>query len=254
MLKVVFFDAAGTLIDTRRPVGQSYAALARDYGVTAKDAAITAAFRRAFNHAPGLSFGPGHPPDELRRMERQWWHDRVRETFAGLGRFDDFESYFNVLFDYFADPASWVVYEDVVETLSELRKQGLELGVISNFDTRLFGLLKGLGLAELFQSVTISSQAGWSKPAPELYRSALARHQAGPDQALHVGDSPNLDIAGAKAAGLEAILVMRRAANVPSGTASPQRPDLVVASLREVLAYVHERDRTPVFARQGRRD
>ncbi|HLH76851.1 MAG TPA: HAD-IA family hydrolase [Candidatus Binataceae bacterium] len=249
MLKVVFFDAAGTLFDARRAVGESYAAIAREFGVQASGREVSAAFRKVFAQAPPLSFGPHHSPARLRELERQWWHERVSETFAGLGQFSNFEAYFACLFAYFADYRNWMVHPGAFETLRALREQGLELGVVSNFDSRLYTILEGLGLAEYFHSMTISSATGAAKPDPEIFRAALALHQAAPDQAMHVGDSSALDIVGAKAAGLEAILFAPDAGH-SAARLSRYRPDIQVRALPEVAEYVRRRDREIRFGGQ----
>ena len=207
MLKVVFFDAAGTLFEPRDSVGATYAQLARKYGVDASAEEVNAAFRRVFHHSPGLAFGPGHGADELRKLEKRWWRNLVAESFEGLGTFTDFEAYFDELFARFADPASWRADPAALSTLRRLRARGLALGMISNFDHRLYGILEGLGLSGEFQSITISSEAGYAKPAPEIFRIALAKHGIAPTGALHVGDSEHLDIAGAAGAGIASVLI-----------------------------------------------
>src|SRR5690348_8057341 len=98
-LKAVFFDAAGTLFETREPVGESYARIARVYGLNASADAVDAAFRRAFRDAAPLAFGMDHKPEQLRRLEREWWRELVMRTFAGLGNFADFQAFFNSLFE-----------------------------------------------------------------------------------------------------------------------------------------------------------
>ncbi len=205
--KVVFFDAAGTLFDPREPIGESYARIARRYGVEADAAQVAAGFRRAFHNAGGLAFGPRRESVELRRMERDWWRVVVRETFAGLGSFTDFNAYFDELFIHFGDAASWRADPEAAPLLDSLKRRGLELGLISNFDFRVYAILEGLGLARFFDSFTISSEAGWAKPSAALFAAALARHRATPAQAAHVGDAPHLDVAGAEAAGFAAILI-----------------------------------------------
>lgn len=214
MLRGVLFDAAGTLMETREPVGASYARIARKYGVDSSAGAVSAAFRRVFHKAPGLAFGPGHPPEKLRTMERQWWRDLVADTFEGLGRFSDFDAYFSELFEFFGDPANWVIDLQAPAALQELRAQGLILGVLSNFDHRLYRILEGLGLARYFDSVTISSEAGYAKPAPGAFQAALARHGLSPAETLHVGDSEHHDLAGAEALGIAVVLIVR---NAPAG-------------------------------------
>ncbi len=207
MLKVVFFDAAGTLFDAREPVGHTYARLARRHGVDASDEAVSAGFHRAFSHSGGLAFGPGHPPGELRAMERRWWRALVERSFEGLGRFDDFEAYFTELFAYFADPAHWEVMPEAHAALGRLIKRGLRPGVISNFDYRLYRILDGLGLRKYFQTVTISSEAGYAKPRREIFELALSLNRVGAAEAMHVGDSPHMDFAAAAQAGLAAVLL-----------------------------------------------
>jgi putative hydrolase of the HAD superfamily len=207
MLKVVFFDAAGTLFDAREPVGHTYARIARRHGVDASDEVVTAGFHRAFSQSGGLAFGPGHPADELRAMERRWWRALVERSFEGLGRFDDFEGYFTELFGYFADPAHWAIMPEAEAALSRLTQRGLRPGVISNFDFRLYRILDGLGLRKYFQTVTISSEAGYAKPRREIFELALLRSRITASEAMHVGDSPHMDFEAAAGAGIAAVLL-----------------------------------------------
>jgi putative hydrolase of the HAD superfamily len=214
MLKAVFFDAAGTIFHTRQPAGLSYAKIARRFGLEADERTVLAAFRRVFHAAPGLAFGPGRPAAELRRMEREWWRALVLQTFAGIGCFTDFEAYFDELFAFFADPANWTSDPDAPRLLESLKARGIVLGVISNFDYRLYRVIEALGLARYFDSITISSEAGWAKPAPRIFHAALERHALSPAEALHVGDSETHDLKGACAAGLGAVLIDPESAEV----------------------------------------
>lgn len=204
---MVFFDGAGTLFHTREPAGVSYAKIARRFGVQADEQLVIDSFRRAFATAPGLAFGPGHEAAQLRALEREWWHRLVRSTFANIGDFVDFDAYFDALFAFFADPANWIRDPEAPVLLEALRESGLQLGVISNFDFRIYGILEALGLSRYFDSTTISSEVGYAKPAPEIFQTALARHSLSAAQALHVGDSEALDVVGAHAAGVAAVLV-----------------------------------------------
>ncbi len=239
MLKTIFFDAAGTLFETRRPVGEFYAEVASEFGANVSAGEISTAFRHSFGNAPGLAFGPGHSAQQLRAMEREWWRQRVAETFAGLYRFENFDGFFAALFEFFADPANWIVYDDVPPALDELRAQGLRLAVVSNFDARLYRILAGLGLDRYFDSVTISSEAGYAKPAPELFEFALSRSGASADQALHVGDAPHLDVTGATAAGIEAVLIRRPQERVKA--APPNAGAAVISSFPELMPIVRRR-------------
>jgi putative hydrolase of the HAD superfamily len=239
-IKAVFFDAAGTLLETREPVGESYARIARGYGVDATAEAVNAAFRSAFRDASPLAFGPGLQPHELRRLERDWWSGLVAKTFAGIGQFTNFHDYFDSLFEFFADPANWVADCEALSTLSTLRERGLTLGVISNFDHRLYSILDGLGLRRCFDSITISSEAGSAKPSAKIFEIALRRHRLVAGEALHVGDSEHLDVAGAAAAGLPAVLVnpkLRERISITGRVAQ-------VSTLREVANVIGRFDGT----------
>ena len=114
----------------------------------------------------------------------------------------------HVLFDHFADPSLWRVYPDVPAVLRRWHGAGLRLAVVSNFDRRLPPLLEGLGLADLFERVVVSSSAGAAKPSPLPFQMALEALGLPASQVWHVGDSPE-DRAGARAAGVRCLLVQR---------------------------------------------
>ena len=206
--KAIFFDAAGTLIKTTRPVGESYARVAQRFGMEVLPGQLTERFRRCFASSPPLAF-PGAQPDRIQEWERQWWKDLVRRIFEPYGRFDGFEDYFSELFEYFSRADSWSLYPEIKETLAALRERDLILAVISNFDSRLFGILEGLGIAPCFDSIVISSHAGRAKPAREIFHRALETHRLKAEEAMHIGDSPDKDAAGASAAGLTGVLLDR---------------------------------------------
>jgi putative hydrolase of the HAD superfamily len=213
LIRAAFFDAAGTLFEPREPIARSYARLARQFGLDAPEEAVAARFRHAFGSAPGLAFGRRLRHDELRRLERGWWRDRVAETFSALGEFPDFDAYFDALFSHFADPRNWIADVEAAPTLLRLKSDGLKLGVISNFDYRLYRILDGLDLTRYFDSITISSEAGYAKPRREVYDAALARAGVAASDAMHIGDSEHLDFAPAAAIGMAAMLIDRAQGN-----------------------------------------
>ena len=205
-LKAILFDAAGTLFTSVRPVGESYALLAKKYGMEVSSTETASRFRSCFSSAPPLAF-PGATGEQIEELERSWWKVLVRRIFEPFGPFVHFDEYFSELFGYFSKADSWSVYDDTIETLSTLRQKNLILGVISNFDSRLFGILNGLGIASHLDSVLISSQVGYAKPSTQIFQAALNIYRLGPKEAMFVGDSPETDIAGATRAGLEAVLL-----------------------------------------------
>jgi putative hydrolase of the HAD superfamily len=211
--RLVLFDVAGTLLRVRDGVGTQYAAMARRFGIAADSAVIDRLFPAAFRAAPPLVF-PGVPPESVPARERAVWKEIVRRIFEGAGLVDSvgqprFEEYFDALYTHFATAGAWEVYPDVVPLLQTLRARGIRAGIVTNFDSRVEPLLGELGLGHWFEAVTRSSAAGAAKPDPAIFRHALARHRAGAPEALHIGDSPVEDVAGAAAAGLLGVLVDR---------------------------------------------
>src|SRR5512134_2563983 len=169
-IRVVFFDAAETLFHVDGSVAEIYLRHAVHFGYKAKPdslSLISQAFMRAFHDAPPPVFAVAESA-QIKQSERLWWFDVVHNVFYRVGMFERFDEFFDHVFELFADPASWKLYPEVLPTLRELRSRGLELGIVSNFDSRLFTVLRGLGLADLFDTVTISSLAHAAKPSPKI--------------------------------------------------------------------------------------
>lgn len=210
--KVIFLDAVGTLFGVRGSVGEIYSEIAQKFGVSCDAAAVNRAFFAAFKAASPMAF-PDSEPTDVPHQEYLWWEAIARQTFdsAGvLGQFTDFEEFFAQLYAHFATAAPWEIYPDTVASLERWRGRGIELGVLSNFDSRLYPVLEVLELADFFRSVTISTEVGAPKPDPLIFATALQKHRCAPEDAWHVGDSYQEDYEGATAAGLKGIWLNRQ--------------------------------------------
>lgn len=210
-IKVMFFDAAGTLFHVKGSVGDVYLQYAAQYGVLRSPDMVTKvnqAFKDAFRQAPPPIFAV-EQPEKLKQCERLWWFDIVHAVFYRVGMFEGFDDYFDEVYEAFSRAEAWEVYPEVPEVLQQLRSQGYEIGVISNFDTRFFDILRGLRLENYVDSVTISSLVGLAKPSPQIFQYALDQHVVEPEEAMHVGDDPKEDFEGATNAGLSGVLLDR---------------------------------------------
>lgn len=104
----------------------------------------------------------------------------------------------------------FVVFPEVEAELGALRDRGIPLVVCSNWDVSLHEVLERTGLSRYLDGVVTSAELGVSKPDPAPFRAALALVGAPPpDEALHVGDTVDEDVAGARAAGIPAVLIDR---------------------------------------------
>lgn len=95
------------------------------------------------------------------------------------------------------------------EALKRLRAYGLRLGVVSNSDGRVEQALESAGLREYFEVVIDSSLVGFEKPDPRIFDAALRALGVGPGETLYVGDLYEVDVVGARAAGIEPVLLTR---------------------------------------------
>ncbi len=206
-IRAVLFDAAGTLIRTAEPVGEVYARAFAAQGVELPAWRIEDAFRRVLRRADPCVF-PEAPDEEVPELERRWWWWRVRETLRATdsqAQVRDFDAVFAELWSHFARPDSWVALDGAEAVLDALGARGLGLALVSNFDARLDRILEGLGLAAKLQAVVRPAHARAAKPDARIFRAALERLGVVAEEAVHVGDDPDEDLAGARAAGLGVI-------------------------------------------------
>ena len=221
-IRVVFFDAANTLFHVNGSVADIYLQEAVRFGFPQKPnslIAIKQAFSRAFLDAPPPVFAATEPA-QIKQSERLWWFDVVHNAFYRVGMFERFDEFFEQVFRRFGEADSWALYPETLSVLSTLRGQGYELGIVSNFDSRLFQVMRGLGIEQFFETVTIASLAHAAKPAPKIFELALEKHAIDPDEAAHVGDSMRDDLEGATRIGLRGILLDRDArssTHLPTG-------------------------------------
>jgi putative hydrolase of the HAD superfamily len=100
-------------------------------------------------------------------------------------------------------------YPDVVPALTDLRERGLTLVAVSNWDCALPRVLERCGLEGLLDGTVTSAGTGSRKPDPGIFEAALELAGCAPGEALHVGDTAEEDVAGARAAGVTALLIDR---------------------------------------------
>ncbi len=232
-IHVIFFDAAETLFHVNGSVADIYLIHAVQYGFRQtpdSQASITQAFQRAFRDAAPPVFAETDPI-KLKQCERLWWFDIVHNVFYRVGMFERFDEFFEQVFQVFEDSRSWALFPETLAVLTKLREEGFELGIVSNFDSRLFPVMRGLGIDRLFDTVTISSMARAAKPASKIFKLALEKHAVDPDEAMHVGDSVRDDVEGATKAGLTGVLLDRSGR---SQTSSGH----VIRTLAEILPLV----------------
>jgi len=132
-----------------------------------------------------------------------------------LGIHADAEVIARRVYDQFGQPERWRAYDDVRPAFERLRGRGIRLGLISNWDNRLVGLMRGLDLSPLLDAVISSADVGLHKPDPRIFELACARVGVAPEAAAHVGDHQYADVLGAQTAGMTAVLIDRHEGEHP---------------------------------------
>jgi len=197
-VRAITFDVGGTLIQPWPSVGHIYAAVAARHGfhniaVEALNRQFAAAWKNlnAFNYT------------------RSEWLSLVNQAFFGLTQAPVSQGLFSELYDHFAQPEAWRIFDDVLPALQLLHSRGFKLGIISNWDERLRPLLHRLNLDRFFQTIVVSCEVGHCKPAAAIFKRAAKLFALPPGSILHIGDNLVLDIGGATSAGFHALLLER---------------------------------------------
>lgn len=127
--------------------------------------------------------------------------------------------------------------EGARETLRELKRRGLKVGLICNTGRTpgycLRRVLRREGLLRFFDVLSFSDELRIRKPDPEIFRRTLRAMRVRPAEALHVGDRLDTDVAGAKQAGLGAVLI-----GLGAGRSPRHPPDARIRRLPELLRLI----------------
>lgn len=199
-IKAVLFDAGNTLVWLDHPF---IVQLLREHGVETSMEQLTEAEYGAKLLMDELVRG-GNGGDDASRARIFF-----AEIFTRVGVAEDsFGPLSERLFARHAESNLWSSVRDrTAETLDELRRRGYRLGVISNADGRVEGLLEAVGLRPHFELVVDSGVVGVEKPDPRIFHLALEQMGVAPAEAVYVGDIYEIDMVGARRAGMRPILI-----------------------------------------------
>lgn len=198
--RTVFLDAGGVLVN---PNWERASLILARHGVRA-DARALAAAEPAVKHQLDVAPAVRATNDEQRGF---LYFDLVLAS-AGITRSSATDAALAELRVYHDAENTWdVVPDDAEATLTRLRSAGLQVVIVSNTNGTLRRLLDRIGLAPYVDLVIDSSEERIEKPDARIFKIALARSGAGASTTLHCGDLYEIDVVGARAAGLPAVLL-----------------------------------------------
>ncbi len=239
--RLVCLDAGFTLLAPRRSLADALTGVLEERGHPVTEGDV----RRAWEVADQWFWDEYQRPDNRTWSSDQeidrTWREYHRRMLGELGFGDRAHELLDAILASQFAADSWELYPDVEPALAELRERGVKIGVISDWGSNLGGILEGLGLAPYLDFVLASGSVGLAKPDPELFRTALARGEVAAADGLMVGDSLRADVEGARAAGMDGLLLVRAEADGPDHRAERieiPRDVHVIASLEELPAIV----------------
>jgi putative hydrolase of the HAD superfamily len=206
--RAVLFDAGETIVYPHPSFPELLSQVLRQEGsavdpatVRSKVHVIADIFTNAASEGELWSTSP--------ERSRRFWDRVYARLMAELGvPFDD--GLAERIYATFTDLSNYRLFPDVESTLARLETAGLRMGVVSNFEEWLEGLLESLGVTRFFDVRVISGVEGVEKPDPRIFRLALDRTGVEPREAAYVGDSVSFDVEPAASLGMLAILIDRR--------------------------------------------
>ncbi len=209
----VLFDALGTLVELEPPAPHLREELARRFGIeVSREQADDALRAEIAYYRAHLDEGRGAA--SLARL-RGRCAEAMRAALPASDRLSALDA--DSLTEALLAALRFRAFPDAQPALSCARERGQRVVVVSNWDVSLADVLARLELAPLLDGVITSAQAGARKPARAIFERGLELARASASDAIHVGDSLEEDVAGARAAGIEPVLVRRDGSPGPAG-------------------------------------
>jgi putative hydrolase of the HAD superfamily len=230
-IQTVFFDVGNTLLTPAVPEGEILVRAVDRLGVVLDPALVRRSVPRMYEYY-----------EELYEADNSLWASQERAVdiwrilyeylceLVGIPELGPQVA--RIGYEEFLNPANWKPFDDVLPTLAALRSRGVVLGLISNWDSSLESIIRGVGIEPWFDVIISSAVVGLHKPQPEIFRLALDRMGVKPDVAMHVGDHLQADVGGAAAVGITPVLIDR------DNQYEDEEGYIRVQALQEVVEYL----------------
>jgi putative hydrolase of the HAD superfamily len=230
MIKAVFFDYFNTLVYFDPPREKHYADTAAEFGIHISPEAVAAALPEADAWWRSENFR-----STIKDREQESKFDAYRGY--GLRILRDAENTVSqeqalqMLARAFSVGFKFKNYDDSLPALRSLKNRNMQMGVISNIGEQIDSYLDKSGFTDYFAYKITSFEAGCDKPQPQIFQLALQRAGVTAAEALFVGDQYDLDVLGARSAGITPILIDRDGAD-------SEYDCIVIKDLSQVADYL----------------
>ncbi len=202
-VRAVLLDALGTLVELEPPAEPLRRELRERFGVEVSAVEAAAAVRAE------IAFYRAHHDEASDRAALAGLRERAAHALRGALPATAAELPLAPLTEALLAALRFRPFAEVPEVLRTLRERGVRLVVVSNWDVSLHDVLEQTGLARSLDGVVTSAEIGSAKPAGAIFARGLELAGVAADEAVHVGDSVEHDVAGALAAGIPPLLLVR---------------------------------------------
>lgn len=204
----IFIDAVRTIMDLYPDLYNVFMRIARKAGWEPDPAQFHEAYNAEYvKVAERLVGKTDFSIDQTR--ERDFWRGIDAAIFHRLGLKDECEELANEFFDEFESGIHWRLYDETLPTLHRLREMGIRVGIISNGTEGMHQYMERCEIRPLVEFVLVSASVGWEKPGAEIFHLALKKAGVPAAKCLHVGDSYDHDVVGARNVGITPVWIRR---------------------------------------------
>jgi len=230
-IKTVLFDAGNTLLTPAIPESQVLSDVAASFGISIDAAVIEKHVPAMYEYYEWL-FAQDNSVWADEKRAADIWMSLYYHILGLLGVCEHVPQIARKGYEIYLKPSSWTLFDDVMPTLLALKSRNIPVGIVSNWDCSLEGIIEGLGLRHGFEVVLSSAAVGLYKPQPEIFELALSELGVNKEESMYVGDHIDADVGGSLNAGMTAVLIDRENRHADSGGF------IRVRDLREILEYL----------------
>ena len=213
MIQAIFFDFYNTLGKFYPPRDQLQSSACADFGINVTKKGIDKGYALADAFMASTK-SQGSLRDFTDRKKEDFFAEYERLILKGAGVMVSKDMAYQIWQRIRKMEYGIILFDDVLAAFDLLKQQGLTLGLISNIDSDIGKLIDDLKLSLYIDFAVVSSEVGHEKPHPAIFLSALDKAQVQPSEAIHVGDQIEADVEGARAVGINPVLIDRYSTNL----------------------------------------
>jgi putative hydrolase of the HAD superfamily len=202
--KTILFDCGDTLIHLNPSKEEVVSRFLRGEGISVSTDAIIKAYRIIDFCFKQSSIKLANPKDK-----KTFLLGYNLQLLKALGLSLHAEDRAEKLYMKFAESRHWELFSDTEPVLASLTEHGFKCGIVANWDNGLPAILKRLSIARFFYVIISSSESQVEKPAPDIFNLALEKLGIKASEAIYIGNEYEVDVTGARSAGIEPILIDR---------------------------------------------